>query len=119
MEQFDYWFCATCFKRSLTTSSLIKHDGCAGTCMGCGMGVIRHECAHAPAAVQAAWLPLLETGIGAVCPTCRLVIQIGQKVAARPSLPDWARALGGLATVAGIVVGAGLLIDKLIGESRA
>ena len=117
--EYEYSFCKTCFTRSLRTSSLIQHDGCFGTCVGCGTNVVRHDCTQASPNVQPVWLPVLESGISAVCPTCRLVINIGRKVATAPELPDWIRGLGAVAVVGALFVGTGILINTLLEESRA
>ena len=117
--EYEYSFCRICFTRSLRTSSLIQHDGCFGTCIGCGTNVVRHDCTQASPNVQLLWLPVLESGISAVCPTCGLVINIGRKVAAAEELPDWIRGFGAVAVVGALVLGTGFLIDALLGESRA
>ena len=69
--------------------------------------------------VQLLWLPVLESGISAVCPTCELVINIGRKVAAAEELPDWIRGFGVVAVVGALFLGTGFLIDALLAESRA
>lgn len=117
--EYEYSFCRICFARSLRTSSLIQHDGYFGTCIGCGTNVVRHDCTQASSNVQLLWLPVLESGISAVCPTCGLVINIGRKVAAAEELPDWIRRFGAVAVVGALFLGTGFLIDALLGESRA
>jgi len=117
--EYQYSFCRICFTRSLRTSSLIQYDGCFGTCVGCGTSVVRHNCIQASPNPQLVWLPLLESGISTVCPTCGLVINISRKVAAAAELPDWIRGIGAVAVVGALFVGAGILIDTLLEESRA
>ncbi len=119
MEYVDYSFCKSCFQRSFITSALIEHDGYVGACTGCGTRVIRHDCTQATTSLQHVWLPVLEHGISAVCPTCGLVITLGREVAATPELPDWIRSLAAVAVVGAVICGTGILIDALLEESRA
>jgi hypothetical protein len=117
--EYEYSFCRICFTRSLRTSSLRQHDGCFGTCIGCGTNVVRHDCTQASPNVQLFWLPVLESGISAACPTCGLVIKIGRKVAASEELPEWIRGLGAVALVGALFLGTGFFIDALFEESSA
>lgn len=117
--EYEYSFCRICFTRSLRTSSLIQHDGCFGSCIGCGTNVVRHDCTQVSPNVQLLWLPVLESGISAVCPTCELVINIGRKVAAAEEVPDWIRGLAAVAVIGALFLGTGILIDTLFEESPA
>lgn len=119
MDYVDYSFCRSCFQRSLITQSCIEHNGNVGACTGCGTKVVLHECVQAPTELQSVWLPVLEHGISAVCPTCGIVIRVGRTVASTPELPEWIRSLGAAAVVGAVVFGTGILIDRLLEELQA
>src|SRR5580765_4668603 len=114
MKYVDRSFCESCVTRSLITSSLVEHDGYYGVCSGCGTRVVRHDCTQASFGFQPTWLPVLEDGISAVCPTCGLVITIGRGVAATPEIPDWIRSLAAVAVVGAVICGTGILLDALL-----
>lgn len=115
MNNTTRWFCATCFKHKLAASSELKHDGRTGLCVNCNTRVIsvRHQCYNQhPTPSQFQWLLL--QGIGAVCPSCKAVINLAHEIETLPSAPDWLKSLAEVAAGVSVVVGGGLLLGAAL-----
>lgn len=116
MQQ-EWFFCRCCYNRSLVTSSVIEHDGKIGACTGCAERFVRHTCQTSLFSTE--WLPLLEAGVSAACPTCGIVMKVGVAIAKQPALPVWLRELGEAAAVCAGIVAGGYIIGRLLDDFNA
>jgi endogenous inhibitor of DNA gyrase (YacG/DUF329 family) len=106
MNQVERWNCPTCLQYNQFSQPLISHDGHLGKCQQCGTKAIRHKCSsNSPFFENIEWLPILMTGIGLACPTCKTTYQIAEKVNNSPDTPEWLKTVATVVGAVAIVVG--------------
>lgn len=113
MSYVENWNCPQCNSRNLFCRST---DGNIGHCEACGTRAIRHAC-HKNSALDIGpdynWLPIVITGIGVVCPNCKLTYQIAEEIRQSPESPDWLKGLAALAGMVAVAVGVAMIAEAI------